>query len=305
MPEPIVPEPVVTSTATDVPKTKEEWSKLAKDDPGKFAELTQTRMDTIFRQNKEYQEKLAEVETNNKNLALELERVKNQTPAPLPTGEKQYGPGRYPITQEEWDDLFLEKPTFANDLRNMYLNEQNQYKQNFESSREEGVKLVYTEHPDMFIQEMDETGKVKKDGQGKPVLKIDPNTGQPYFKSDTEKGQLWLQIYNEDPKNWDSNKSTPRLIMAEMERRLRVKGANMLKGQGDITDDGKTAVAPEGVPPPKANSGKFSSEEERIRCQQAIVRGVYKNEEEFFKWRDSSNETGYVEPNRRPDFTRK
>ena len=304
MPEPEKQE-VAAPQSTDVPKTKEEWTKLAQDDPGKFAELTQTRMDTIFRQNKEYQEKLTEVETSNKNLALELEKFKTQIPVVPPTGEVQYGPGRYPITPEEWDNLFIERPTFATDLRKMYLDENNQYKQNFETSREEGAKLVYTEHPDMFIQEMDESGKVKKDGQGKPVLKIDPNTGNPYFKSDTEKGQLWLQIYNEDSRGWDSNKNTPRLIMAEMERRLRVKGANMVKGQGDITDDGRTAVAPEGVPPPKASSAKFSSEEERTRCQQAIARGVYKNEEEFLKWRDSSNETGYVEPNRRPDFTRK
>ena len=157
MPEP--EKPVIPVSTPEIPKTKEEWANLAKDDPGKFAELTQTRMDTIFRQNKEYQEKLTEIETNNKNLSLELERYKSQ-PLPIvtPTGEKQYGQGKYPVTQEEWDDLFLEKPTFANDLRNMYLNEQNQYKQNFEASREEGVKLVYTEHPDMFIQEIDETG---------------------------------------------------------------------------------------------------------------------------------------------------
>ena len=157
----------------------------------------------------------------------------------------------------------------------------------------------------MFVQEIDETGKAKLDGQGKPVLKIDPNTGNPYFKSDTEKGSLWLQIYNEDPRGWDSNKNTPRLILAEMERRLRVKGAGMIKGQNNITDDGRTAVAPEGVPPPKVSSAKFNSEEERSRATQAIARGVYKNEEEYLKWRDSGDTTGYVEPNRRPDFTKR
>ena len=51
----------IPTAPTDVPKTKEGWEKLAKDDPGKFAELTQVRMDTIFRQNKEYQEKFAEM----------------------------------------------------------------------------------------------------------------------------------------------------------------------------------------------------------------------------------------------------
>ena len=57
--EPVTPE---------VPKTKEEWSNLAKSDPGKFAELTQARMDTIFRQNKEFQEKLTLAETEKQNL---------------------------------------------------------------------------------------------------------------------------------------------------------------------------------------------------------------------------------------------
>ena len=67
MPEEIKP---LENQQTEVPKTKEEWAKLSKDDPGKFAELTQVRMDTIFRQNKEYQEKLTEMETNSKNMAL-------------------------------------------------------------------------------------------------------------------------------------------------------------------------------------------------------------------------------------------
>ena len=304
MPEEIKPvEPIVTPQATEVPKTKEEWATLAKTDPGKFAELTQTRMDTIFRQNKEYQEKLTEIENNNRNLSLELQKYKQPVVQPVVEGEK-YGSGRYPVTEEEWNDLFLEKPVFATDLRNEYLKNKDRYQQDFEVAREEGAKLVYTEHPDMFVQELDETGKAKTDGKGNPVLKIDPNTGNPYFKSDSEKGKLWLQIYNEDSRTWDSNKNTPRLILAEMERRLRIKGANMVKGQKDITDDGRSEVAPEGVPPPKASSAKFASEEERSHAQQAIARGIYKNEEDFLKHRDSG-ESGYAEPNRRPDFTKK
>ena len=303
MPEEIKPEPVVP-VVNEVPKTKEEWANLAKTDPGKFAELTQTRMDTIFRQNKEYQEKLAELDTNNKNLSLELQRYKQPVVPPVQEGEK-YGPGRYPVTEEEWNDLFLEKPVFATDLRSDYLKNRDKYQNDFETAREEGAKLVYQEHPDMFIQELDDTGKAKVDGQGKSILKIDPNTGNPYFKTDSEKGKLWLQIYNEDPRTWDSNKNPPRLILAEMERRLRIKGANMVQGQKNLTDDGQSAVAPEGVPPPKASSGKFKSDEERAHFEKAKLRGVYKDEEDFFKWRDSGETTGYVEPNRRPDFTKR
>ena len=296
-------EPVVTPQATEIPKTKEEWSNLAKTDPGKFAELTQSRMDTIFRQNKEYKEKMTEIEQNNKNLSLELQKYKESPQEESPPTEK-YGSGRYPITDDEWNDLFLERPVFATDLRNEFLRNKDRYQQEFEIVREQGAKLVYEEHPDMFVQELDEGGKVKVDGQGKPILKIDPNTGNPYFKSDTEKGQLWLQIYNEDKQNWDNNKNTPRLILAEMERRLRIKGANMVKGQKNITDNDESATAPAGVQPLKVSSAKFHSEEEKVRARQAIARGVYKNEKEFLEWRDS-NQTGYIEENRRPDFTKR
>src|SRR3990167_7642132 len=182
-------EPVVTPQATEIPKTKEEWSNLAKTDPGKFAELTQSRMDTIFRQNKEYKEKMTEIEQNNKNLSLELQKYKESPQEESPPTEK-YGSGRYPITDDEWNDLFLERPVFATDLRNEFLRNKDRYQQEFEIVREQGAKLVYEEHPDMFVQELDEGGKVKVDGQGKPILKIDPNTGNPYFKSDTEKGQI-------------------------------------------------------------------------------------------------------------------
>lgn len=296
--EPVAP--VVNETS----KTKEEWGNLAKTDPGKFAELTQTRMDTIFRQNKEFQEKLTQAEREKENLFLELQKYKQPPQQEVPQGEK-YGPGRYPQTEEEWNDLFLEKPVFATDLRNDYLKSKERFQNEFESAREEGAKLVYVEHPDMFVQELDDTGKAKVDGQGKPILKIDPNTGNPYFKSDTEKGQLWLQIYNEDQKNWDNNKNTPKLIMAELERRLRVKGANMVQGQKNLADDGQSAVAPEGVPPPKTSSGKFHSEEEKVIAQKRIAQGVYKSEEDYFKWRDTDMSGGYAEPNRRPDFTKR
>ena len=305
MPDEIKP---VENQSTEVPKTKEEWTKLAKDDPGKFAELTQVRMDTIFRQNKEYQEKLTEMETNSKNMALELERFKTQPPpqTPLQQGEK-YGQGRYPVTKEEWNDLWLEDPSLAHKLQNEAEQKEIHYRQEFETKREEGAKLVYQEHPDMFVQEQDETGKPKKDGQGKSILKIDPNTGMPYFQSETEKGKLWIQIYNEDKENWDRNKNTPRLIMAEMERRLRVKGANMVnQGQENLANNDQSGLAPQGVTPPKGSSSKFKSEEERLIAERDIKRGIYKNEDDYFKWRDTETRTfGYAEPNSRPDFTKK
>jgi hypothetical protein len=303
MPEDIKPvEPQVTP---EIPKNKEEWAKLAKDDPGKFAELTQTRMDTFFRQNKEFQEKLNLAEQREKNLSLELERLKQPVQMPVQQGEK-YGPGRYPQSEDEWNDLFLERPAYATDLRNTFLNEQNTYKNDFIKTREEGVKQVWKELPTMFLPELDENNKPKVDGQGKPVLKINPQDGTPYFNAESEDGKLWLKIYNEDREVWDRDKNLPLHILAEVERRKRQKGATMVnQGQNNLENNDQSGLAPQGVTPPKAGSSKYRSDEERQRAQQAIARGVYKSEDEFFKWRDTDEHTGYVDKNSRPDFSKR
>ena len=300
--EPVKVDP--SSVQQEIPKTKEDWEKLAKDNPTKWAELTQPRMDAAIREARETKERLAAFEAREKNLLTEIEKLKQPSVQQLPEGE-EYGRGRYPQTEEEWNDLFLERPTFANDLRNMYFNEQQSVQNEFITVRTDSAKKVQQEHPDMYLHELDETGKVKLDGQGKPILKIDPVTKAPLFNDSSEKGKLWIDIWNEDPKGWSALKNAPSLMMAEMERRLRIKGATMVnQGQNNLVNEDPTAIAPRGVTPPMASSLKFESVEEKTLAERAVSRGTYKSLEEYCKWRDSKN-YGYAETNSRPDFTRK
>ena len=285
MPEPIKP---VEPAAPDYSKyTKEQWGELAKTDPGTFAEQTQTRFDTMFRQGRESQEKLAAMETREKNLLAELNALKTK-----------------PQTKDDWNDLFIEDPIFANDLRNEWNSRRRAQEDEYSKARTEGVKTLITEHPDMYHVEVDADGKPKlKDG--KPIVMVDPQTGLYAFNAESEKGKLWMQLYNEDPQGWNSLKNAPSLMMAEMERRLRMKGANMLQnGQNNKVDIDQSGVAPEGVNPPKAVSLKFASGEERAHAQSAVNRGTAKSLEEQLQLRDQENR-GYTEPNRRPDFSKR
>jgi hypothetical protein len=293
----------------EIPKTKEEWLKLSRDDTEKYLTLTQERMDMTIRQNRELQEKLELKEKSEKNLMTQIEAIQkkysSELPEEAPSEEtREYRDGSYPRTQEEWDELFLSKPTFASDLRNRYLSEINRKESDFIQTFNESARLVQKEHPDMYILELDDTGKPKKDEQGKPILKINPVTGFPDLNLESEKGKLWIEIWNEDKEGWKASKIAPKLIMAEMERRLRTKGAAMVKKENEPEEAAGTDVAAGGVTPPEPSSSKFNSQEEKAHVEKQIARGVYKNIKEYFQWRDNPP-AGYAEENRMPDFSKK
>ena len=291
----------------EVPRTKEDWQKLAKENPVRFTELSQPRIDELTRKEREANEKLTVVEQREKNLLAEIERLK-QPPVVEDTSDRpQYGVGKYPQTQEEWDNLSLEHPTLAIDLRNRFLRDREEAESSFVKSRSQAAKTVQSEHPEMYVIELDDMGKPKNDAQGKPVLRQDPNfnDGRPIFNPESEKGKLWLEIWNEDPNGWNSLKNAPSLMMSEMERRLRVKGANMVnQAQNSSGNIDQSGLAPKGVNPPAAGSLKFASEEERAIAQKAVERGTYSSLEDFCKWRDKGTVT-FDHSNSRPDFTKK
>lgn len=303
--KPVEPQITQPPVVAEIPTTKEGWNNLANTDPKKFAELTQTRMDKVYREAKEAKERADALEAQNRNILAELNAFKQPvTPTYTPEQEKVYGGGEYPQTESEWNDLFIERPVFANDLRNEYLNRTRAVQSDFENTRANARKKVQTDHQDMYIYELDETGKPRKDAQGKNVLKIDPAQGEPIFNPESEKGKLWVQIWEEDPQGWNSLKNAPQLMMAEMERRLRAKGANMVKGQNNDVDIDHSGVAPEGVPPPRSISLKFGSDEEKAHAERAVSRGTYKSLDEYVKLRDEGDK-GYAEANRRPDFSKR
>src|SRR5689334_6436312 len=103
MTEPVKPVEPQNQPQDSIPKNKQEWAELAKNDPGKFAELTQSRMDTFFRQNKEFQEKLSAAEEREKNLIAELNNLK-QPQQPVQQTQQQPEPqNQYPQNEAEWD----------------------------------------------------------------------------------------------------------------------------------------------------------------------------------------------------------
>ena len=316
MADPIVtPTEPIKQVVVEIPKTKADWDKLRSDDPIKWGELTQSNADTYYKQSKEAQEKLSAAEQREKNLLAEINRLKQPAPI-LPVDDnkpKIYGNGVYPQTQEEWNNLAFENPVFFQDLRYEYNNSKKSTQEEYNKARVEGVKTLIAEHPEMYHFEVDSEGKQKlKDG--KPIVMIDPNTGLYAFNSESEKGKLWMQIYHDSDvldsfgrvvgNGLDNNKNAPQLMMAEMERRLRQKGASMVQGQNNQGVTDQSEVAGEGVPPPKSVSLKFGSEEEKAHAQGMVNRGVYKSMEEYVKLRDEENK-GYAEPNRRPDFSKR
>lgn len=306
--------PVTPVVETQTPKTKEEWDKLSAENPGQWKKLTQERFDTTFRQNKELEEKLRIADEQKRNYELELSKYKpREEPAPEP-GSPQYGPGQYPKTEEEWNDLFLERPVFATDLRNAFTTEQANYSNEYVATWNRSIETVAAEHPEMYLPEMDAEGKPKLDENGKIVLKREPGTNNFFFNYDTPTSKLWCEIVSEGEvikkhsgmNPYKDYANSPTLLMAEMERRLRMKGRNMINNEqsSSVNQDESSLGAP-GVTPPKTGPVKFASEEQRKDAEKRIKDGIYKSTEEYMYWQNVPENHGVVEKNREPDFTKR
>ena len=170
-PVPLVPK------SSEIPKDKSGWDKLRTDDPQRWGDLTQERMDQTFRQSRETQEKLAAAEERERNLLAQIQANRQPPPVADPLAPVEYGNGKYPQTEDEWNNLFIEKPVFATDLRHTLLKTQDVNEQVIVSERQKTVDRLTQEHSDMYHYEIDgETGKPRLDTSGKPILDKDPNT---------------------------------------------------------------------------------------------------------------------------------
>ncbi len=311
---PVTPPPVTPPpTEPPVPKSKDEWDKLAQENPQRWISLTQTRMDQVVRQGRESNEKLIAEQNKAKNLTAELESYRKLPQPPAMDPNKPFSRENIPQTEEQWDKLWIENPNLASDLRSHKFqkeqdlnNKQKVRQDDFAKSRKESAKILWERHPDMYIQEIDESGNVKLDEKGKPVLKIDPNTGGPTLNLESEKGKLFVKVYSEDTAGYDGSKFGPRLAMSEVERRLQDQGNQQIQNQGAPGQNQATApdqrgVLPGGVTPPVSAKVSFSSDEEKAHATRAVERGVYKSIEEYCLLRDGKN-TGFVEENRTPIF---
>ena len=310
--EPEIQEEVVVYSAENLPKSKEDWNGLREKDPVLWGDLTQTQFDKTYRENKELREKATGLENQKNNLSVELDKYKQQqdtdirTPVeevPLEEGKKNYSVHNLPTSAQEWEDLAIENPTLHSDLRFTYNQRLQQDVGSFEEAQATSRRNVQAEHPDMYLAELDESGQPKKDDSGKLVLKVDKASGEPIFNPNSEKGKLWLDIYNKNP-NIATNAQAPELMMASMERTLRVKGEKMVDNANQEREqqiqDGQ--VVQEGVQPPKeVVNVTFKNDEEKRHAESMVNRGLYSSLSDYVKNRDKKDE-GIYEENSTPQF---
>lgn len=298
--------PEVKFSAENPPKTKEDWQKLSQSDPKTWMDLTQANTDRMFRENRELQEKLDRERQEKENLTVEVNRYKTP-PAPVVdnSGQPIYSINNFPKTEQEWDALALERPTFASDLRFSYLNRQQAIDTEYQRAHANYRKEVQAEHPDMYLCEIDSSGNPLKDDKGNIIHKLSA-TGEPIYNPQSEKGKLWEQIYLESRRPDGTNPlnnapNAPRLMMAELERRLVKKGQAIIDKN---TPPKQNHVAGPGVPPPVQVKVSFGSKDEEAHVESAIQRGTWKNKEEYCEARDNGT-SGFYDSNRRPDFSKK
>lgn len=302
---PPVEQPIKFS-AENPPKSKEDWQKLSQDDPKTWMDLTQANTDRMFRENRELQEKLDRERQEKENLTLEVNRYRTPPPVNVDkNGDQIYSSNNFPKTEQEWDTLALERPTFAADLRYEYLNRQKTVNTEFQRAWFGYVKEVQAEHPDMYLTEMDVSGNPAKDDKGNVLFKRNKD-GDPIYNPNSEKGKLWEQIWKDSTRPDGTNPlatlpNAPALMQAELERRLMKNGQAVI----DKTNPQKqNHVAGPGVPPPKLTKVSFGSKEEEAHVESAIQRGTWKSKEEYCESRDTGT-SGFYDVNRRPDFSKK
>ena len=311
MTEPIENE--VVWSAENLPKSKEDWNGLREKDPVLWGDLTQTQFDKTYREKKELEEKAQGLENQKNNLSVELEKYKTKQQSDLPPvtqevkedDNKIYSIHNLPSSVQEWEDLAIENPTLHSDLRYSYNQRIQKDAGSFDEAQAISRRTVQAEHPDMYLAELDDSGQPKKDEQGKLLLKVDQASGEPIFNPNSEKGKLWLEIYNKNP-HISANAQAPELMMAAMERQLRVKGEKMVNNANtereQLIQEGQ--VVQEGVQPPKVTVNvTFKSDEEKRHAESMVNRGLYGNLEDYVRNRDSKDD-GIYEANSMPQFNK-
>ena len=293
--------PDVKYTQENLPKSKGEWDSLKTKDPNLWGELTQVNVDRLFRENKEKEEKIKQYDTQFTTLKQEVDYYKTARPSEITQVGTEYSDKNLPKTDEDWDSLAIENPRLFHDLRTKYVLSKENEVHTFHKAQADSRKNVQGEHSDMYLAELDTDGKPKLDDKGKVVLKIHPETNEPMFDPNSEKGKLWVEEYNKDP-NISQLRDGPELLMARVQKRLKQKGVQMVN-EAELARQKAVAegqVVSGGVTPPPVTTHKFSSEEEKGRVDKAISRGIYSNYDDYF--RVKSDTGGINEANRFPSF---
>ena len=295
----------------NLPKTKDDWNALKEQDIDLWADLTQDNYDRTLREKRELESKFKDTESQKNNLTAELTKYRQSNKpedtitVPVIKPDKEYSRDNLPGSKEEWEKLLIVDPVLGTDLRTFYNSNVASQEKNFWETRAKTQRMVQEEHPDMYEAELDESNQPKRDGNGKIVLKRDAQSGEVIFSPNSEKGKLWEQIYNENP-GIEKHANAPELLQAAMERKLRLKGNQIItevKSQRDRQIiEGQ--VISEGLTPPTNVKITFHSEEEKGHAQRMVDKGLYKNLTDYVVNRDRKDD-GIFDENRMPSFTKK
>lgn len=270
---------------------KEEARKKAEEEAAKKNKpVTQEAIDRLYGKLKETEERLQD--TTNKLTTAEQEKVglvgrvnnlEKRVPPAAATDKplrEVFSEGNYPKTEEEWDDLIAESPTYGTDLRLKYSNSRNKFADSQEKSRQK----IMEKHPDMYI----------RDADGKLVLQ----NGFAQLDMKSEKAKLFIQVAEESGVDVDGvpnilkSVNGPEMVMTTVVTRLKEK-EDKLKTDAKAKKDaeeaerqrrvkgGKVIIGGEPPPPPPKVEVKFNSEEERQAAEAAVGAGHFKDLEEY------------------------
>ena len=256
----------------------------AKADAGKAGKpVTQEAIDAIYKKLKETEEKLTKSEQEKVGLVTRVVALETGgKPKGTQTLKDIYNEENMPQTEEDWDELIAQYPTYGTDLRRKYQDGE----KSFRDAQSNSAKRLRDKHPDMFM----------KDKDGNFIF----NERGIVFNPESEKAKVFQEIANKDPRILEIADG-PEMVMALMEKRLQGQEEGALKEkieqEKDVKEKQRQAdikagrVADGGSPPPAkpAVEVKFNSEAEKQAAERAVASGKVKDLATYCAIRDNKD----------------
>ena len=256
----------------------------AKADAGKVGKpVTQEAIDAIYKKLKETEEKLSRSEQEKVGLVTRVAALETSgKPKGTQTLRDVYSEENYPQSEEEWDDLIAQYPTYGTDLRRRFQDNVI----TFESAQKKSAERLREKHPDMFM----------KDKDGKFIF----NEHGIVFNPESEKAKVFQDIANKDSRILEIADG-PEMVMALMEKRLQGQEEGALKEKIEQEKDTKEKqrqadikagrVADGGSAPPAkpAVEVKFNSDVEKQAAERAVASGKVKDLATYCAIRDNKD----------------
>lgn len=204
--------------------------KMLEDDKSKEASELRQELKIAREQIDNLNKKVSSTVDKNDIEAIVREEEKKRAAKYLEEDVSKPREQRREMSNEEWNEWFLEEPDKAIDWRSERNIRRNQeryqdlnYKQaekltnEFMSGFNISKQRIEIKHPELALDE--KLNKLIKEGKSeKEAYEI--------LAKDNPKLQIVLEIYKENPKLLFSKPNGPELVMAEMEKRLAAKSSN-------------------------------------------------------------------------------